>query len=101
MVTDPRDRIYIRRDIILMLSEYGELNQTKLISYCGLNMKKHKEILQDMETKGLLRTAQEPWGSRTIVKYKVTHKGLEFYRMVLEPYEDMFSRSTASKGKKQ
>ena len=75
-----------------MLSEYGELNQTKLISYCGLNMKKHKEILEDMEQKKLLTTSQEPWGSKTIVKYKVTPKGLDFYKMVLKPYEDMFPR---------
>lgn len=75
-----------------MLSEYGELNQTRLISYCGLNMKKHKEILEDMKEKGLLTTTQEPWGSKTIVKYKVTSRGLEFYKMVLEPYENMFPR---------
>jgi hypothetical protein len=30
-----RDRIYIRKDIILKLTEVGELNQTKLLSYCG------------------------------------------------------------------
>ena len=75
-----------------MLSEYGELTQTRLISYCGLNMKKHKEIISDMEKKGLLITNHEPWGSKTIVKYKVTQKGLEFYHMVLEPYEKMFPR---------
>ena len=44
--------MYIRKDIILKLTEYGELNQTSLLSYCGLNLVKHKEILDDMETKG-------------------------------------------------
>ena len=98
MVKEPRDRTYIRKDIILMLSEYGEFNQTRLISYCGLNMKKHKEILEDMEQKGLLTTSKEPWGSKTIVKYKVAPKGLEFYKMVLEPYENMFPREKKGKG---
>jgi len=37
-----------------MLAEYGELNLTRLIGYCGLNMKKHKEILDDMEKKELI-----------------------------------------------
>ena len=94
MATDPRDRTYIRRDIILMLSDYGELTQTRLISYCGLNMKKHREIILDMEQKGLLKKSSEPWGSKTIIKYKVTPTGLDFYRMVLEPYEKMFPRRT-------
>jgi hypothetical protein len=35
MVHEYRDRVYIRKDIILKLSEYGELNQSKLMSYCG------------------------------------------------------------------
>ena len=45
MVHEYRDRIYIRKDVILKLSEYGELNQSKLMSYCGLNNVKHKTIL--------------------------------------------------------
>ena len=40
-----RDRIYIVKDIILKLLEYSELNQTALVSFCGLNLKKHKPIL--------------------------------------------------------
>ena len=35
-----RDRIYIIKDIILTLSEYGQLNQTALFSFCGLNISK-------------------------------------------------------------
>ena len=80
-----------------MLGEYGELNQTKLISFCGLNMKKHKEILEDMEKKQLISKVEEPWGSKTIVKYKVAPKGLEFYKVVLEPYEKMFPRRVKEK----
>ena len=51
MVHEYRDRIYIRKDILLKLYEYGNLNQTKLMSYCGLNNIKHKEILDDIGEK--------------------------------------------------
>ncbi|MDF2768948.1 MAG: putative transcriptional regulator, partial [Nitrososphaeraceae archaeon] len=47
-----RDRIYIVKDIILKLLEYSELNQTALVSFCGLNLKKHKPILDDLESNG-------------------------------------------------
>ena len=49
-----RDRIYIVKDIILKLLEYSELNQTALVSFCGLNLKKHKPILVDLESNGLI-----------------------------------------------
>ena len=71
MAQSYRDRTYIRKDIILMLVEYGEMNQTKLLSYCGLNIVKHKEILDDMKKKGLIERNEEPWGKKTIIKYKV------------------------------
>ena len=50
-----RDRIYIIKDIILKLVEYDELNQTALVGFCGLNMKKHKPLLGDLESKKLVR----------------------------------------------
>ena len=36
------------------LYEYGELNQSKLMSYCGLNNVKHKEIIDDLVEKDLI-----------------------------------------------
>ena len=99
MVKEQRDRTYIRKDIILMLGEYGEMNKTRLISYCGLNMKKHKAILEDLEKKQLISKIEESWGSKKIVKYKVAPKGLEFYNKVLEPYEKMFPRGDREKEK--
>ena len=87
-----RDRTYIRKDIILKLSEYGEMTQTKLLAYCGLNLVKHKDILDDMEKKGILMKFKVKWGTKTITKYKVTQKGREFCQMILEPYEEMFPR---------
>jgi len=76
----------------LILSEYGELNQTKLLSYCGLNIVKHKQILDSMEKKGLIERKVEPWGKKSIIKYKVSPKGHEFFKLILEPYEEMFPR---------
>ena len=77
----------------MILSEYGELNQTKLLRYSGLNIAKHKEILDDMEQKGLIERKEEAWGKKTIIKYKVSPKGHEFCKLILEPYEEMFPRS--------
>jgi predicted transcriptional regulator len=64
MVHEYRDRIYIRKDILLKLYEYGNLNQTKLMSYCGLNNVKHKEILDDMAKKELINKMEEAWPER-------------------------------------
>ena len=92
LVHEYRDRVYIRKDIILKLSEYGELNQSKLMSYCGLNNIKHKEILDDMVKKGILAKSEEPWGNKTIIKYRVSEKGKDILKQILEPYEELFPR---------
>ncbi|MHB8546987.1 MAG: winged helix-turn-helix domain-containing protein [Nitrosotalea sp.] len=87
-----RDRVYIRKDIILKLTEHGELNQTSLLSYCGLNLMKHKDILESLERKGFIKRTEQAWGNKKIIKYAVTQKGREFCKMILEPYEDIFPR---------
>jgi predicted transcriptional regulator len=97
LVHEYRDRIYIRKDILLKLYEYGELNQSKLMSYCGLNNVKHKEILDDMVRKVMINRTEEAWGSKTIIKYKISEKGREILREVLEPYEEFFPRSETDK----
>ena len=66
-----RDRIYIVKDVILKLIEYGELNQTTLVSFCGLNLKKHKSILDDLELNELIAKNEIPIGKRTVTVYKV------------------------------
>lgn len=87
-----RDRIYIVKDIILKLVERGELNQTALLSFCGLNLKKHKRILDDLESNGMVSKSGESLGKRIITIYRPTQKGIEFSRDILEPYERMFPR---------
>lgn len=93
MVHAHRERIYIRKDIILKLNDYGELNQTQLMSYCGLNNVKHKPIIDELVEKGLIIRFEEPWGQSRIIKYRVSEKGREIVRAVLEPYELLFPRS--------
>ena len=75
------------------LYEYGELNQSRLMSYCGLNNVKHKEIIDDLVEKELIVRTEESWGSKTIIKYRVSQKGREILKEVLEPYEALFPRS--------
>ena len=87
-----RDRIYIIKDIILMLVQYGELNQTALVSFCGLNLKKHKPILDELESNNLIKSEEKPFGKRIVTIYKPTSKGIEFCRTILEPYETLFPR---------
>ncbi|AIF85570.1 putative transcriptional regulator [Candidatus Nitrososphaera evergladensis SR1] len=93
-----RDRIYIVKDIILKLIEYGELNQTALVSFCGLNLKKHKPILEELESNGLIGRQESVAGKRTVTIYRPTQKGLQFCRDILEPYERMFPRRKDDKG---
>jgi len=87
----------MRKDIILKLAEYGELNQSRLMSYCGLNNVKHKEIVDELVEKGLIVRTEEPWGAKKIVKYRVSERGREIVREILEPYELLFPRSDDSK----
>ena len=88
-----RDKIYIIKDVILKLVEYGELTQTTLISFCGLNMKKHKHILDYLEGKDLIKTHTRSVGKRTFTIYNPTENGIAFCRSILEPYENMFPRA--------
>ena len=94
-----RDRVYIRKDILLKLYEHGEMNQSKLMSICGLNNVKHKEILEDMVKKQMLNRVEESWGSKTIFKYSISEKGREIFKAVLEPYEELFPREDSKNDK--
>ncbi len=76
----------------MKLYEHGEINQSKLMSYCGMNNVKHKEILDSMVEKGLIKRNEESWGSKTIIKYKISEKGTSILREIFEPYEELFPR---------
>ena len=92
MAREYRDRIYIRKDVLLKLFEHGEMNQSKLMSICGLNNVKHKGILDDMVEKGMIERNKEAWGNKSIIKYKISEKGKNIFKAVLEPYEKLFPR---------
>jgi predicted transcriptional regulator len=92
MVHEHRERIYIRKDIILKLVEHGELNQSQLMSYCGLNNVKHKPIVDEMVARGLIVRVEVPWGAKRIIKYRVSEQGRKIAREILEPYELLFPR---------
>ncbi|VFJ13536.1 putative transcriptional regulator [Candidatus Nitrosocosmicus franklandus] len=83
----------MRKDILLKLNEFGELNQSQLMSYCGLNNVAHKPIIDDLVEKGLIIRFEEPWGRHNrIIKYKVSEKGKEIAKAIFEPYELLFPR---------
>lgn len=92
-----RDRVYIRQDIMLKLFEFGELNQSKLLSYCGLNYYKHRAILDGMVSKNLIARSESVAGTRRVIRYKLSEKGREVLHEVLEPYEALFPRDKAVK----
>jgi predicted transcriptional regulator len=87
----------MRKDILLKLNEYGELNQSQLMSYCGLNNVKHKPIIDELVEKGMIIRFEEPWGQNRIIKYKVSEKGREIAKAIFEPYELLFPRSEDKK----
>ena len=74
------------------------MNQTSLLSFCGLNLMKHKDILESLEKKDFIKKTEEPWGSKKMIKYAVTQKGREFCKLVLDPYEEMFPRREKKHG---
>ncbi len=87
-----RDRIYIIKDVILHLVEYGYLNQTSLIRFCGLNLKKHRSILDELEFNAFISRSESMIGHRSINIYKPTQKGIEFCNKIIVPYEKVFPR---------
>lgn len=97
MVHEYRDRIYIRKDVLLKLYEYGELNQSKLMSYCGLNNVKHREIIEEMVRKEIILRTEEAWGNKVIIKYRASEKGRQILREILEPYEEFFPRGESDR----
>jgi predicted transcriptional regulator len=87
-----RDRNYVIKDIISKLVKHGELNKSNLMSYCGLNLKKHEYIIDYLESGGLIVKNETLQGKRTVTIYKPTEKGSEFCRSILQSYEEMFPR---------
>ena len=96
MVHEHRERIYLRKDVLLKLAEHGKLNQSRLMSYCGLNNVKHKVLLDEMVEKGLILRMDEPWGAKKIIKYKISDRG-RACQGDFRAYETLFPRREAEK----
>jgi hypothetical protein len=47
--------------------------------------------------KDLIVRFEEPWGNKTIIKYKVSEKGRAIFQEILEPYEALFPREGTGK----
>src|SRR5687767_13254663 len=88
-----RDRIYIVKDVILKLVEYGELNQTALVSFCGLNLKKHKPILDDLEENGMIERKEEPFWEKNCSLLSANTKG----RGILQGYLGTLRKGLSAK----
>ncbi len=69
MVHEYREGLY-QKGRHTKASKYGELNQTRIMSYWGLNNVKHRVIIDDVVDKGLIERFEEPCGNNRIIKYK-------------------------------
>ena len=67
------------------------------MSYCGLNNVKHKSIIDEMVKKELISRTEEMWGSKVIIKYKISERGRKIMQDILEPYEELFPRDDKNK----
>lgn len=85
------------KDLVSKLVEHNELNQTAIVSYCGLNLKKHKTIIYELESNELISKEEVHNRKRTIAMYRTTQKGEEFFSNILQPYENMFPRKRLQK----
>jgi hypothetical protein len=45
----------------------------------------------------MINKTEEAWGNKMIIKYKVSEKGRQILRDVLEPYESLFPRNEIDK----
>lgn len=88
-----RDQFFIRKDIIFKLIEFGELNQTKLLTSCGLNLGKHRNILKSLVSAKIIEKTIIPRGTQKSVKYSITDFGMFVSNTILEPYENIFPRN--------
>jgi predicted transcriptional regulator len=91
-----REKIYVIKDLILKLFEKGELDQTSLIGFCGLNLARYKLLLNHMESNNLINSTRVTSGKKISTIYKPTQKGVRFCTEILGPFEEMFPRKSSS-----
>ena len=84
-----RDRIfiYVIKDLILKFVEWGELHQTSLLSFCSLNLKKHRSIPDGMEANGLIARREKKQMERSNHYLQKPPKRIQFSCEIIELYE--------------
>jgi predicted transcriptional regulator len=55
----------------------AKMNQTAIATFCGLNITKHRSILDKMEHNGLIERTEYALGKRSIAIYQSTPRGVE------------------------
>jgi len=55
-------------------------------------LQKHKSLLDEMESKGLISKSDEFRGKKKVVIYRIAEVGGAFCKRILQPYEAMFPR---------
>ncbi len=53
--------------------------------------------MDELVEKGLIVRKEEAWGSKKIIKYRVSEKGQLLAAEILGPYETLFPRSEAER----
>jgi predicted transcriptional regulator len=73
-----RDKSYIIKDLISALVKSGEINQTLLATFCGINITKHRKILVDLETNELISKHEEKISKEEYLKRKKEFLDIEY-----------------------
>lgn len=81
----------------MKLYEYGEMNQSRLMSVCGLNNVNHKGIVDNMVEQQMIEKKEEHRGKKTVYKYSISEKGKNLLEDVLQKYENLFPRDEGDK----
>lgn len=76
------------------------MNQTAIATFCGLNITKHRSILDKMEHNGLIERTEHALGKRSITNYQCIPMGVDFCKNILAPNKKMFPRTVKFRNSK-
>ncbi len=69
-----RERIYIIKEILELITEYENVNITKIVYKCNLNYEYAINIIEDLIEKGFVSLDED----QNSIKYSITTKGIEY-----------------------
>jgi len=88
-----RNRFDLMKATILALREHGELSITQLVRFCGLNYALHRPLLDELVSIEVITRREKNTEKKTFAFYKLSPKGIEFCKKVLEGHDDVFTNS--------